>query len=40
MGRTSDMELFIVFAGTFHLLVSITFAYLVGVLTRRAWRLW
>jgi hypothetical protein len=40
MGRTFDMERFILFAGSFHLLVSLAFAFLVGVVARRAWRPW
>jgi hypothetical protein len=40
MGSTSDMERFILFAGGLHLLISLALAYLVGVLARRAWRLW
>ena len=40
MGQTSDMDRFIVFAGSLHLLVSLALAYFVGVLAKRAWRLW
>jgi hypothetical protein len=40
MSSTSDMERFILFAGGLHLLISLALAYLVGVLARRAWRLW
>ena len=40
MGRTSDIERFILFAGAFHLLISLTLAYVAGVVSRKSWQHW